>query len=137
VCNLLSGPKVLAVANRWGVHIDRLSCNPGRSECRSLTRLEEENLLAGLLNIVGSLGLLMYDMYIFKTAAGRYGYASRCPSVGDHVCVVPGGQLLHIISADTSRYVGAASVHGLMGDDIIEQDLFPDPEGRFEEVVLR
>jgi hypothetical protein len=136
MCNLLRGPKVLAVANRWGVHIDRLTCNPDRSECRLLTPLEEENLLAGLLNIVGSLGLLMYGMYIFKTAAGRYGYSPRYPSVGDHVCVVPGGQLLHIISADTSRYVGVASVHGLMGDDIVEQDLFPDPEGRFEEVVL-
>ena len=75
-------------------------------------------------------------MYIFKTAAGRYGHSPRCPSVGDHVCVVPGGELLHIISAENSRYVGAASVVGLMGDNILEQDLFPDPEGRFEEVVL-
>jgi hypothetical protein len=133
MCNLLRGPKTLAVAYRCGVHLDRLSINMG------IFRLQpsgEERLLTALLNIVGAFGYQLHGTYIFKTAAGRYGHASRCPSVGDHVCVVPGGNLLHIISADKSRYVGAASVGGLMGDDILEQDLFPDPEDRFEEVVL-
>jgi hypothetical protein len=136
ICNPSRSSNILFVANRDGVHLDRLSIDLGGSKCRSLQPFEEEQLLTGLLNIVGSLEYQLPGMYIFKTAAGRYGHSSRCPSVGDHVCVVPGGQLLHIISANESRYVGVASVDGLMDDDILEQDLFPDPEGRFEEVVL-
>jgi hypothetical protein len=135
-CVLSRDPKVLSSAHRCGVHLDRLSIDPGSSKCRSLHSSGEERLLVALLHIVGGLGYQLHGMYIFKTAAGRYGHSGRCPSVGDHVCVVPGGELLHIISGDKSRYVGAASVGGLMGDDILEQDLFPDPERRFEEVVL-
>lgn len=136
VCNLSKGSQVLAVAHQRGVHIDRLAFNPGSSMCRSLQPHEEEDLLQGLLNIVGSIGYQIHDMYIFKTTAGRYGYSARCPSVGDHVCIVPGGQLLHIISADTSRYVGVATVDGLMGEATQQQDLFLDPASRFEQVVL-
>jgi hypothetical protein len=136
ICNPSVGPKLLAVADRCGVHIDRISINLGSSECRPLQPSGEERLLTALLYMGGLLEDKLHGMYIFKTAAGRYGHSPRCPSVGDHVCVVPGGELLHIISAENSRYVGAASVVGLMGDNILEQDLFPDPEGRFEEVVL-
>jgi hypothetical protein len=136
MCNLLRGPRLLAIADRCGVHIDRLSINLGSSKCGSLQSSGEARLLVALSFIGTLLGDIFQGMYIFKTAAGRYGFSPRRPSVGDHVCVVPGGRLLHIISADKSRYVGAASVVGLMDDKILEQDLFPDPEGRFEEVVL-
>ena len=136
ICNPSMGPKLLAVADRCGVHIDRVSINLGSSECGSLQSYGGERLLEAISYIGEMVRCQLRDMYIFKTAAGRYGHSPRCPSVGDHVCVVPGGELLHIISADNSRYVGAASVVGLMGDHILEQDLFPDPEGRFEEVVL-
>ena len=136
VCILSRDPKVLSSAHRCGVHLDRVSIDPGSSKCISLHDSGEERLLIALLHIVGALGYQLHGTYIFKTAAGRYGHSARCPSVGDHVCVVPGGELVHIISADKSRYVGVASADGLMDDDILEQDLFPDPEGRFEEVVL-
>lgn len=136
MCNMLRGPRIIANAHRRGVHLDKLSVDTGSVKGRSLQPLEEERLLLALLYIVGGLGHQLHGMYVSKTAAGGYGHASRCPSVGDHVCVVPGGELLHIISADKSRYVGATSVFGLMGDNILEQDLFPDPEDRFEEVVL-
>jgi hypothetical protein len=137
MCNLLRGPKTLAVAYRCGVHLDRLPTSMGESgDGFDLPPSGEERLLLALLHIVGALAHQLPGVYIFKTAAGRYGHSGRCPSVGDYVCVVPGGDLLHIISADKSRYVGAASVNGLMGDDILEQDLFPDPEDRFEDVVL-
>jgi hypothetical protein len=136
MCNLLRGPRTLALAYRCGVHLDGLSIDPGSSKCRSSRPIGEEHILSALLLIAVSIADRFHGMYIFKTAAGRYGRTPRCPSVGDHVCVVPGGRLLHIISADKSRYVGAASVSGLMRDNIPKQDLFPDPEGLFEEVVL-
>lgn len=135
-CNLSRAQQILADAHERGVYLDRLPINSDNSGCRSLQPFEEANILTALLNIVGALGYQLHDVYIFGTATGRYGYSPRRPSVGDHVCVVPGGKLLHIISADKSRYIGAASVGGLMGDEILEQELFPDPAGRFEEVVL-
>jgi hypothetical protein len=136
ICVLSRDPTALSYAHACGVHLDMLSINPGNSKCRSLQPFGEELLLLALLNIVGSIGYQLQGMYIFETAAGRYGHSARRPSAGDHVCVVPGGELLHTISSDKSRYVGATSVGGLMGDDILEQNLFPDPAGRFEEVVL-
>lgn len=59
--------------------------------------------------------------YVFRTVSGRFGCSRRPPAAGDHVCVVPGAELLHIVSADKQTYVGAAWVHGYMEDALFKR----------------
>jgi hypothetical protein len=61
----------------------------------------------------------LQGMHIFQTTTGQFGCSPRRPSVGDLVAAIPGGEFLHIISQDKGRYVGAASVHGIMGDVLL------------------
>jgi hypothetical protein len=62
----------------------------------------------------------LHGMYVFTTTTGHFGCSPKRPSAGDLFTAVPGGEFLHIISSDKSRYVGAASVHGFMGDALLE-----------------
>jgi hypothetical protein len=78
---------------------------------------------------------MLSDTYIFKTASGRFGYSPRLPSPGDRICIVPCGQLLHMFSSgETTRYKGAASIHGLMEDNLLT--LVKGLVGRFEEFPI-
>ena len=58
--------------------------------------------------------------YVFATKGGRLGYSAKPVSPGDRICVVPGGELLHIFSAAPSRYVTCTVVQGLMEDSLLE-----------------
>ena len=80
---------------------------------------ESLDYLDRILNYSRDLLHCLQGMYIFQLRTGQLGCSPRCPSAGDIVTVVPGGEFLHIISQDKSRYIGAASVHGYMGDSLL------------------
>lgn len=104
-------------------------------ECyQSLSIEERTRATTFIAGVAFALTKMLQGQFIFKTVNGRYGHSPKRPSPGDHICLVPGGKLLHIISADRSRYVTTASVHGLMDDDLL--DLISDPEAHFEEIAL-
>lgn len=73
-------------------------------------------------------------MYIFKTTTGQFRCSPKRPSAGDVLVAVPGGKFLHIISQDMSRYIGAASVHGLMGATLLER--VQELDDSVEEITL-
>lgn len=105
--------------------------HPVRSSCSHAHESYHRYLTTNIVTWTAMIG----NTYVFKTAAGRYGYSPRLPSPGDRICLVPGGQLLHIISAsETTRYKGAASVHGLMDDNLL--NTVQDSEERFEDITL-
>lgn len=85
---------------------------------------DELRMSSGYLNAVMQYSVcIMGDlqgMYIFTTTTGRFGCSPKRPSAGAIVAAVPGGELLHVFSQDKERYVGAASVHGFVGDSFNE-----------------
>ena len=46
--------------------------------------------------------------HIFETICGRIGFSYKPVSEGDKVVFIPGGQTLHLLSSDATRYVGSA-----------------------------
>jgi hypothetical protein len=72
--------------------------------------------------------------YIFTTLGGRVGCSPRPVSAGERICIVPGGELLHILSALPSRYITCAAVHGLMGDDL--PDFVRELGREWEEIAI-
>ena len=82
------------------------------------------SLLEGLADF-----LCHYDnKYIFQTSSGRVGFSPKPISSGDKVIYVPGGQSLHIVSADESHYVGIACV-----EDFVDSGLLCLPTGGKDE----
>ena len=76
----------------------------------------------------------LQGMYIFQIRTGQFGCSPKRPSLGDLVTVIPGGEFLHIISQDKGRYVGATSVHGVMGDMLL--GFFQELGDKIEQVTL-
>jgi hypothetical protein len=58
--------------------------------------------------------------YIFSTAGGRLGYSPKPVSTGDKICIVPGGNLLHVFSTVQHRYITCARIHGLMDERLLD-----------------
>ena len=77
---------------------------------------------------------LISSTYIFTTSGGRVGCSPKPVSARDRICLVPGGEYLHIFSTTPSRYVTCASVHGLMGDDL--SDLVRERGREWEEIAI-
>jgi hypothetical protein len=72
---------------------------------------------------------------VFTTANGRMGHSPRPVSPGDRICVVPGGAFLHVFSKVSKRYVTCATVHGLMGDGLLE--IAGESERDWQEIDVR
>jgi hypothetical protein len=53
--------------------------------------------------------------HIFETVGGRIGFSYKPVSHGDKVVFVPGGQTLHLLSSDGTRYVGSAYLEEFNG----------------------
>jgi hypothetical protein len=65
----------------------------------------------------------MYDFlrdhngkYIFRTGEGKIGWAWTAVPRNGKIIYLPGGNMLHVLSADGNHYVGPAKVEGYMGD---------------------
>lgn len=74
---------------------------------------------------------------VFETATGRIGYSARRPESGSHLVLVPGGFLFHMLSADGDKYIGCASVSGMMDDDTVMNALLDEHENDWEMVYLK
>jgi hypothetical protein len=72
--------------------------------------------------------------YIFTTLGGRVGCSPKPVSPGDRICIVPGGDYLHVFSTAPSRYITCATVHGLNGDDL--PDIVRELGREFEEIAI-
>lgn len=83
-----------------------------------------------------ALSLCTKGVYIFRTRAGRLGFAPNSVQPDDLVCFIPGrGIYLDAISADRKRYVTAkVSVDGFMGDNLL--DALPLGESEWEDFHL-
>lgn len=57
---------------------------------------------------------------LFETRTGRIGYSSRQPEPGSQLVIVPGGLTFHMLSADSSRYIGCAIISGMMEDAMMD-----------------
>jgi hypothetical protein len=57
---------------------------------------------------------------LFETKTGRFGYSSRQPELGSQLVIVPGGFMFHMLSADSSRYIGCAVISGMMEDAMLD-----------------
>jgi hypothetical protein len=57
---------------------------------------------------------------LFETRTGRFGYSSRQPELGSQLVIVPGGFMFHMLSADSSRYIGCAGISGMMEDAMLD-----------------
>jgi hypothetical protein len=56
---------------------------------------------------------------LFETRAGRFGFSSRQPELGSQLVIAPGGFMFHMLSADSSRYIGCAIISGMMEDAML------------------
>lgn len=70
--------------------------------------------------------------HIFRTVAGRIGFAPIRIMPGHNICVIPGqGARLHILSSDRTKYITSlAHVHGFMESDLL--DALPLNESEWE-----
>jgi hypothetical protein len=57
---------------------------------------------------------------LFETRTGRIGYSSRQPELGSQLVIVPDGLTFHMLSADSSRYIGCGIISGMMGDATLD-----------------
>jgi hypothetical protein len=57
---------------------------------------------------------------LFETRTGHIGYSSRQPKPGSHLVIVPGGFTFHMLSADSSSYIGCAVLSGMMEDAMLD-----------------
>jgi hypothetical protein len=57
---------------------------------------------------------------LFETRTGRIGYSSRQPELRSQLVIVPGGLTFHMLSADSSRYIGCAIISGMMEDAMVD-----------------
>jgi hypothetical protein len=79
-----------------------------------------------------------FGRIFFLTDSGRIGYSARHPRPDGHIVLVSGKLPkgpLHMLNADCTRYVGCASVLGLMEDLLL--DSLDDMETKWEMVCLR
>ena len=79
-----------------------------------------------------------FGRIFFLTDSGRIGYSASHPCSDGHIVLVPGKLPkgpLHMLNADCTRYVGCASVFGLMDDSLL--DSLDHMETKWEMVCLR
>lgn len=69
------------------------------------------------------------DQNILDTASGKLGYSIMSVSPGDCIVYAPGGDVLHVLSADKRRYRGAARVEGYVEDAL--EDILGGELGTF------
>lgn len=93
-----------------------------------------KSLARGLRRVAVGLKCHFRGAYVFATEGGRLGYSAKPVSPGDRICVVPGGELLHIFSAAPSRYVTCAVVQGLMEDSLLE--VVRESDRDWEEITI-
>ena len=74
--------------------------------------------------------LLNHGRYTFRTASGRIGHSTRPVHEGDHICLIPAGQFLYVISADKTRYVSVPELLGTTNEEI--EDLIQAREDDWE-----
>ena len=72
--------------------------------------------------------------YIFATAHGRMGHSPKPVSLDDRVCIVPGGEMLHVFSPSSKRYVTCAAVHGLMEESVL--DIVREPGREWRSIAI-
>lgn len=73
-------------------------------------------------------------IHAFLAEGGRLGRSPKPVCPGDRICIGPGGNLLHIFSDEVpSRYITCASVHGFMGDNLL--DIVRELGREFEEIA--
>ena len=72
---------------------------------------------------------------LFETRAGRIGYSSRQPELGSQLVIVPGAFTFHMLSADSSRYIGCAIISGMMEDAMM--DVLDEREHDWEMIHLK
>jgi len=95
---------------------------------------EALTIMKSMRSVADVLRLHFRGTHVFATAGGRVGYSPKSVSHGDRICIVPGGQLLHIFSASPSRYVTSAVVDGLMDESLL--DVMREPGREWEEIVI-
>lgn len=78
---------------------------------------EEEMLIIGEVFVIL---ISQRHRYLFETATGRIGYCARPPELGSQLIVVPRASLLHMLSADSNKYVGCAAISGMMNDTMLD-----------------
>jgi hypothetical protein len=74
------------------------------------------------------------SVYVFTTLRGLVGCSPKPVSAGDRICIVPGGDTLHVFSTAPTRYITCASVHGLMGNDL--PDIVRELGLKWEEIAI-
>jgi hypothetical protein len=74
------------------------------------------------------------NRYLFETASGRVGFSARQPVVGAVIVLVPGCDCLQMLAPSCTRYIGCATVDGLMDDTLLDPP--PDLENEWEMVCL-
>jgi hypothetical protein len=76
----------------------------------------------GMLSIGEAFVVLVEQRHrlLFETRTGRFGYSSRQPELGSQLVIVPGGFMFHMLSADSSRYIGCAVISGMMEDAMLD-----------------
>lgn len=90
-----------------------------------------------MLSIGEAFVILVSQRYrlLFETRAGHIGYSSRQPEPGSHLVIVPGGFTFHMLSANSSSYIGCAVVSGMMEDAML--DVLDKREHDWEMVHLK
>jgi hypothetical protein len=106
----------------------------GHAHPRLLPYILQEDAVKLTVHIL----LRQHDRFLFLTDSGHIGFSARQPCLDGHIVLIPGrdpSNMLYMLNADCTRYVGCASVIGLMGDSLLES--LDDMETKWEMVVLR
>lgn len=103
---------------------------------KSLDAAQDHDKLAlSLVTTADSLRGYFGGTYIFATAHGRMGNSPKPMSPDDRVCIVPGGEVLHVFSPVSKRYVTCAAVHGLMEESLL--DIVRESGREWQSIAIR
>jgi hypothetical protein len=95
---------------------------PSRSkehdEHEGLTPLDKKTILLLQVDLLAILSEIS-EKYIFQTSCGKTGICYRPLSHGDQILFVPGGNMLHAVSANRGRYLGAAMIEKWGADALL------------------